>query len=414
MSSSSHPSGPYAAATSLPTSPPTIAHTTTDNQTASNTLKNISTSSSSQYSLPPSNPQSQQPSSSSLATESPSKTPSSSSQKHSLPPLSSPSYSSVSSPPVFSPTSPFSPSAAAGYFAFPVAYSVNGLLRRLSNDPQSQNAPKSTGMRKKSDSSSVRTGSLPRTLSNSFAWATRSSSRSGTSTPTASSFSQSAYSQGGIGYAPAPIPRTYSPFQPPPLTPLQLSTGSPSDQQQEDSDIILSTALAEEIRLLVPAALQLVDTWSLVFGLERDGVSLATLYSLCEEYRGKRGGFVLLVKDEGGSVSFPRPIYLHLKHILTHYLVDIRSIPLLSTTPFSPFLRHRRMFSLASHNPIQSPLSTSLSLHHRPIISSTPIHKLIILRRPRVPSFKTPSASLGGYHKRNEEYYAKLHVQRAK
>jgi hypothetical protein len=67
---------------------------------------------------------------------------------------------------------------------------------------------------------------------------------------------------------------------------------------------LLSTALAEEIRLLVPAALQLVSEWRLVFGLERDGVSLATLYDKCEAYRGKRGGFVLVVRDESGGVRF--------------------------------------------------------------------------------------------------------------
>lgn len=65
---------------------------------------------------------------------------------------------------------------------------------------------------------------------------------------------------------------------------------------------LLSTALAEEIRLLFPPRLQLVDEWTLAYSLEQNGVSLATLYEKSEDYRGKRGGFVLVVKDGGGGV----------------------------------------------------------------------------------------------------------------
>jgi len=65
---------------------------------------------------------------------------------------------------------------------------------------------------------------------------------------------------------------------------------------------LLSKALAEEIRLLLPPRLQLVDEWSLAYSLEQNGVSLGTLYKQSEDYRGKRGGFVLVVKDGGGSV----------------------------------------------------------------------------------------------------------------
>lgn len=65
---------------------------------------------------------------------------------------------------------------------------------------------------------------------------------------------------------------------------------------------LLSKALAEEIRLLVPPRLQLVDEWSLTYSLEQNGVSLATLYQKSEEYRGKRGGYVLVVQDGTGGV----------------------------------------------------------------------------------------------------------------
>lgn len=67
---------------------------------------------------------------------------------------------------------------------------------------------------------------------------------------------------------------------------------------------ILSTALAEEIRLLVPPRLQLAETWQLVYSLEEDGVSLATLYNKCGAGSlPKRSSFVLAVRDAAGGVS---------------------------------------------------------------------------------------------------------------
>jgi TLD len=192
-------------------------------------------------------------------------------------------------------TSSISPSVASGsgYFTFPVTYSVNGLLRRLSGDtiPSTMARKSSAGLGTQS--------SLPKSLSSSFSsWTARSSGRrSSSNSPTEPrSLSSSLHN---TAYAPAPIPRTHSPFQPPPLTPLTLvghANATPPEAK------VLGTALAEEIRLLVPARLQLVEEWDLIFGLERDGVSLATLYSKCEAYRGKRGGFVLVVRDESGGV----------------------------------------------------------------------------------------------------------------
>jgi len=96
--------------------------------------------------------------------------------------------------------------------------------------------------------------------------------------------------------------RTASPFQPPPLYPIALkgynASTSPSAQ-------LLSRALAEEIRLLVPPRLQLCEEWNLVYSLEQNGVSLGTLYKKCDELRGLRNGFVLVVKDGEGGVSSP-------------------------------------------------------------------------------------------------------------
>jgi len=96
-----------------------------------------------------------------------------------------------------------------------------------------------------------------------------------------------------------PPGRKLSPFQPPPLTPLTLhgwQTNTPHSER------LLTKALAEEIRLLLPPRLQLVDEWHLAYSLDQNGVSLATLYEKAAEYRGRRGGFVLVVRDEIGGV----------------------------------------------------------------------------------------------------------------
>ncbi|KAJ5902685.1 hypothetical protein N7495_003213 [Penicillium taxi] len=93
--------------------------------------------------------------------------------------------------------------------------------------------------------------------------------------------------------------RTASPFQPPPLTPLNLTIPKGDLLQQQ----LLTTALAEEIRLLVPPRLQLVENWRLAYSLDRDGASLSTLYDNCDEYshRSPRAGYVLVVRDSSPS-----------------------------------------------------------------------------------------------------------------
>ncbi|KAL8928447.1 MAG: hypothetical protein Q9208_001680 [Pyrenodesmia sp. 3 TL-2023] len=106
-----------------------------------------------------------------------------------------------------------------------------------------------------------------------------------------------------------PPHRTASPFQPPPLTPLLLNPARASS-----SSVILTRALAEEIRLLVPPRLQLCESWNLVYSLEEDGVSLTTLYNKCQSRSGPKGGsFVLVIKDAAGGIfgayltDAPRP-----------------------------------------------------------------------------------------------------------
>lgn len=138
-----------------------------------------------------------------------------------------------------------------------------------------------------------------------------------------------------------PPRRHASPFQPPPLTPLTLNGYKSSTPQ---SAKLLTRALAEEIRLLVPPRLQLVDEWNLAYSLEQNGVSLATLYDKSDDYRGKRGGFVLVIRDGNGGVfgaylsDAPHPAshfygtgecFLWRAHTLP-------SIPTLSSLPLPP------------------------------------------------------------------------------
>lgn len=150
------------------------------------------------------------------------------------------------------------------------SHAVAGLLRRFSSDPQQGN----------STHSSMHSQTFP-TPKNGHG--------------------------GGLDGTYTPPYRTASPFQPPPLYPISLR-GYHADTAS--SAQLLSKALAEEIRLLVPARLQLCEEWNLVYSLEQDGVSLGTLYKKCEDLRGLRNGFVLVVKDGDGSVCPPlSPLY---------------------------------------------------------------------------------------------------------
>ncbi|KAK9471001.1 putative oxidation resistance protein 1 [Dipodascopsis tothii] len=109
--------------------------------------------------------------------------------------------------------------------------------------------------------------------------------------------------------APAPAPATSFLFAPPPLTPLTL-TG----YAERTGVRLLSPALAEEIRQLLPSRLQLYDKWTLVYSLEQHGVSLTTLYNRAVPPRtAGRPGYVLIVEDSAGGIfgaymnEYPRP-----------------------------------------------------------------------------------------------------------
>jgi hypothetical protein len=167
--------------------------------------------------------------------------------------------------------------------------------------------------RSSTSSSGASTPALSNSLSNSGSWThavsgllRRFSSEPQPSNSTDTSMHSQTYPGGKKGLAAGvdgtytPPYRTASPFQPPPVYPIVLKGYRPDTAPSAQ---LLSRALAEEIRLLVPARLQLCEDWSLVYSLEQDGVSLGTLYKKCEDLRGLRNGFVLVVKDSEGSVS---------------------------------------------------------------------------------------------------------------
>lgn len=99
-----------------------------------------------------------------------------------------------------------------------------------------------------------------------------------------------------------PPKRTASPFHPPPLTPLELQHSLPPTSTES---LLLSRSLAEEIRLLLPPRLQLVDRWRLAYSLEVHGSSLATLYQHCAKISlsTQRSGYILVVRDGSNAAA---------------------------------------------------------------------------------------------------------------
>ncbi|PYH75775.1 TLD-domain-containing protein [Aspergillus uvarum CBS 121591] len=176
--------------------------------------------------------------------------------------------------------------SAASYFSYPVTHVVSGLYRRFT-DPQSTK----TSTNNKKDSTMRRP------------W------HSNTTPADASTATNTLFT---------PI-RTASPFQPPPLTPLTL-TDPDSHHPPNNEDYLLTRSLAEEIRLLVPARLQLCDTWRLAYSLERDGASLSTLYENCRaiSHRSPRAGYVLIIRDASPSTSSSTPTTTSTNHTSTH------------------------------------------------------------------------------------------------
>lgn len=101
-----------------------------------------------------------------------------------------------------------------------------------------------------------------------------------------------------------PMHRSASPMRPPPLEPLQLK-GFRHDTTE--SARLLTPAVAEEIRIMIPERQRIDDEWNLVYSLDQDGASLGTLYKACSPYVGERASFVLTVRDNEGGVSSRHP-----------------------------------------------------------------------------------------------------------
>ncbi|ERT02772.1 oxidation resistance protein 1 [Sporothrix schenckii 1099-18] len=115
--------------------------------------------------------------------------------------------------------------------------------------------------------------------------------------PTSISFGSSNNGIDGV-YTP-PIARSASPLRPPPLEPLVLK-GFSSDTPE--SARLLTPSIAEEIRMMVPERLRIEADWKLVYSLDQDGASLATLYDKTYRHDEHRIGFVLVVKDQEGGI----------------------------------------------------------------------------------------------------------------
>lgn len=92
--------------------------------------------------------------------------------------------------------------------------------------------------------------------------------------------------------------RSASPFVMPDYEPLVL-TGYHEDTGRGAQ--LLSTSVGEAIRMNFPERLRICEEWKLVYSLYQDGSSLSTLYKLCDEFRGRRVGFVLVVRDGAGG-----------------------------------------------------------------------------------------------------------------
>ncbi|PHH58500.1 hypothetical protein CDD81_5597 [Ophiocordyceps australis] len=95
----------------------------------------------------------------------------------------------------------------------------------------------------------------------------------------------------GINGVFTPVGRRASPFRPPSLEPVVLHG------PRHGFDRLLTAAMAEEIRAMVPERLRIAEDWRLVYSLEEDGASLATLYQKCKHFESCRVGFVLVVQD---------------------------------------------------------------------------------------------------------------------
>jgi hypothetical protein len=152
------------------------------------------------------------------------------------------------------------------------------------------------------------------------------------------------------------LPRGGSPMRPPPLEPLVLH-GFRDDTPPAQR--LLTASVAEEIRIMVPERLRIEEDWNLVYSLDQDGASLATLYAACAPYGGRRGGFVIVVRDLTNAVSlcsihFPFRM-LTATVAADHLSPDLRRLYYGVPASFATLLRDRRVLPLACLRPRRAP-----------------------------------------------------------
>jgi hypothetical protein len=133
-------------------------------------------------------------------------------------------------------------------------------------------------------------------------WGRTFSSRSNSYLSPESSIHSSTMPATGDGitrpYTPSRPSRSASPFMLPDYDPVELTGYHPDTGASEK---LLNESVAEAIRVHFPERLRICEEWKLVYSLYQNGSSLATLYKLCEEYRQRRVGFVLVVRDGLGG-----------------------------------------------------------------------------------------------------------------
>ncbi|OAA54505.1 oxidation resistance protein 1 [Niveomyces insectorum RCEF 264] len=211
------------------------------------------------------------------------------------------------------PATPTSTSAGSASFLSNSLYGAfGGLLRRLSSDPAGHLAPPHGGPHDGGHydgSSSSSSRSLHHPMQHSSTFPTATGTTNTTASHPHSSFSTHHHpsslhphnnNNGVDGVYTPPATSLHRSASPAPL-PLLLSAR------------LLTPAIAEEIRIMVPERLRIEDAWQLAYSLEQDGASLATLYAKTAAYAASRSGFVLVVQDQEGSVfgayltEYPHP-----------------------------------------------------------------------------------------------------------
>ncbi|KAH9926650.1 TLD-domain-containing protein [Epithele typhae] len=69
--------------------------------------------------------------------------------------------------------------------------------------------------------------------------------------------------------------------------------------RKDMTSAVLSIGLADTVRTFLPALARLPKSWTLLYSLDQHGISLNTLYTRCQDFK---GGALLVVKDSGDSI----------------------------------------------------------------------------------------------------------------